>query len=175
MLSPQDISIAKHRAAGLTLQEIAKQPNVTIAASNVSRHISGNPELHQLIIDLQQRAIEQAAEPAVNNIIHLVQSYQGNKCETEQERIEKSHGYKASARIAESIGILPASAPSIIYNKITQVRADITISNELAVLQGFLSSQWEDAELIEDASQDTQKQGENYLPVDNLKQAVSSP
>ena len=92
--------------------------------------IKSKPEIKALVEQCQAEAIAKTAKAATDNLIHLITNYKSNKCETEKDRIEKSHGYKATERMAENIGILPAHTQSVYIQQIfgeskTVIDADV--------------------------------------------------
>lgn len=113
----------------------ANIPNTHIAAQVGCSHqyiakIKSKPEIKALVEQCQAEAIAKTAKAATDNLVHLITSYRNNPCETEQQRIEKSHGYKATERMAENIGILPAHTQSVFIQQIfgegkTVINADV--------------------------------------------------
>ena len=114
-------------AANIGTCQIANQLGVT--PGRISQ-IKSKPEIKALVEQCQAEAIAKTAKAATDNLIHLITNYKSNKCETEQQRIEKSHGYKATERMAENIGILPAHTQSVYIQQIfneskTVIDADV--------------------------------------------------
>ena len=139
MLSSQDLEIAVARLNGATLQEIASEHGFHEATA--CRKLQ-EPELKVYLEQIQKDTINATAKIAADNLIYLISNYKANPCETEQERIEKSHGFKATERMAETIGILPSHTQSqFILNIFNQ--SNTIVSPALSEIINNLASKWD--------------------------------
>ena len=112
------MAIAAARVNGATLTQIGEM-NGGMPKSTVHLRLE-KPELKAYLEDIQSRTINETAKEASENLTYLIKGYKNNNCEDVKARIEKSHGFKASERICESIGILPSHAPSQMVINIMQ-------------------------------------------------------
>jgi ribosomal protein S13 len=116
MLTAEDIQIAEARVNGLSLRQIETQTGID--KDKAWRRLD-KAEVKSLVETMQQRIAAEAYQSATDNIIHAIKSYQIEGIKNDPQLRE--HGYKASVRIAESIGILPSHTPSLILQQINQV------------------------------------------------------
>ena len=138
------MQIADARANGAKLSEISTQTGYAI--STISDKLSKKPELKAYLENIQKKTIELTAQAAADNLIHLINGYKDNSCNNPKERIEKSHGFRASERIAESIGILPSRAESqVVFNILNQ--GNMSISKDILNIIAGLKSPVELPEL----------------------------
>ena len=125
MLTPQDMAIAEARVSGKSLQEIATPANVH--ESTISRRLA-KTEVREYIEHLHQDLIASSLGKAVGNIYHAINSYvtgatikaitkDGKEIDLTDTQL-REHGFKASLKLAESVGILPAQAQTILINNI---------------------------------------------------------
>lgn len=125
MLTPQDMAIAEARVSGKSLQEIATPANVH--ESTISRRLA-KTEVREYIEHLHQDLIASSLGKAVGNIYHAINSYvtgatikmitkDGTTIDITDTQL-REHGFKASIKLAESVGILPAQAQTILINNI---------------------------------------------------------
>ena len=143
MLTPQDIAIATARAAGATLQEIASHNGFHEATA--CRH-ANKPDVQALIKRINDRVVNEAADPAADNIIYAIRSYQDKDIKDDPQLRE--HGFKSSNNILQAIGILPSHAESKLYLSIQQT-TNVQITQDLQALGKFLSHQWAGGDVIE--------------------------
>ena len=141
-LSSQNITIARERLSGATMQEIADHQGIHNAT--VSRRLQ-QPELQEYIRRIQIETLEATAGPVRDNLIHLISGYKGNQCRSEKERIEKSHGARMTERMAEGMGIFPSRVQSYVVNQLLSVSVTAH-TQELDQLAAFLRDQWSDGE-----------------------------
>lgn len=112
MLTAQDLSIAEAKAEGKSLRQI--QTSTGIDHATVHYKLKTKPELKAYIEKLQLVLINKTLSKAVGNIHNVVNNYlkapdDSRKCD---------HGFKASIRLMESVGLLPGQAQSIYIQQI---------------------------------------------------------
>jgi len=127
-LSSTDLTIAKERAKGKTLRQIATISNVDKAT--VGRKITKNPDIKALIERIQNRVINSAASQAADNIIHAVTSYRSKGIKKDPQL--RDHGYKASVQMMQGMGILPSHTQS-------QMIININNSGQMVISQDVLN------------------------------------
>ena len=151
MLTPQDIQLAEQRAAGQTLENIGNLNNLPLTTTH--RRLQ-RPEVKALIERIQAELIETSVPIAADNIKHAVEKYKepattitvtdkkGNTKELPyvDEQL-REHGFKASQRLLESVGILPSHTPSVLIQQIFN-QNDPQIGQELGQLKEFLLSRY---------------------------------
>ena len=117
MLTPQDIAIANARVMGATLRDI--EPEVGIDHSTVGRKLN-HPEVKQYIESLHAQLISESLGTAAANIQMAVDQYrpQAELPADQRDGQLREHGFKASQRLLESVGILPSHAPSVMIQQI---------------------------------------------------------
>lgn len=155
-ITPTDIKIAAERANGETMQKIANKNGCDV--STISRKLQ-KPEIKALVERVQSQVVEETAQTVADNLIHLIRNYKSQSCESKASEIEKAHGFKATERIAEAIGILPSHTPSIIINRLNQQNVSIS-ADVLDILAGKreaiqlpdLGLDSHDAQIIDDDS-----------------------
>lgn len=121
----QDIEIAEAIAAGETTRQIAAVTG--LHHSTIARK-AHSKDIRAFIEAINERVINESLPVAVSNIQYAINEYQ--KKEAKEDPQLRDHGFKASTRIMESVGLLPAHAPSTLIQNIyndnrTQVVAPI--------------------------------------------------
>lgn len=111
-LRQKDIETADQYLSGKTMEDIADIQDIN--KSTVSRRLT-RPEVRKYIERIQEQFLTDNAEIAASNIKTVIANYQ-----TSKDIQDKEHGFKASIRVLESVGILPAPTQSIVYNQINQ-------------------------------------------------------
>lgn len=91
--------IAERTVEGKSARAIAEELDVNVGT--VISHQKKDPKVRALITRLQNKLLDNSLETSVDNILHAVGKYQ-----TTEKTQEKDHGFKASLRVAESVGIL---------------------------------------------------------------------
>lgn len=143
-LTPQDMIIAEARANGLSLSEIERTTGVNDATAG--RHLQ-KPDVKAQIERIQAKVMEEAAESSADNIIHAITSYKAKDIKNDPQLRE--HGYKASNRMLEVMGIFPSHTPSTFIQQII-AGGDVVITQELSQLGAFLRHQWAEVAEVED-------------------------
>ena len=140
MLTPQDIQLAEQRAEGLPLHEIARQNG--FHESTASRKLQ-KPEIKALVERIQAELIKTSIPQAAENIRHAVEQYKPQAALPTNQRDSqlREHGFKASQRLLESVGILPSHTPSVLIQQIFN-QNDPQIGQELGQLKEFLLSRY---------------------------------
>lgn len=134
MITKLDIKAAREYAKGSPPREVARK--LGISARAASSKIK-KPELRSLLEHIQKRTIERSAQLAADNIIHVISTYKDNNCSSNKKRIEKTHGFRASERIAESIGVFPSRVESPVVLQILN-QGNLVISPEIVqILSGL--------------------------------------
>ena len=135
-LTPTDITIAKERAKGKTLQQIADTiPGAPNNKGDVSRKINKNPDIKALIERIQNRVINSAASQAADNIIHAVTSYKSKGIKKDPQL--RDHGYKASVQMMQGMGILPSHTQSQMIININNAGQMVISEDILNILKGL--------------------------------------
>ena len=140
MLTPQDIQLAEQRAAGQTLENIGNLNNLPLTTTH--RRLQ-RPEVKALIERIQAELIETSVPIAADNIRHAVEQYkpQADLPSDQRDSQLREHGFKASQRLLESVGILPSHTPSVLIQQIFN-QNDPQIGQELGQLKEFLLSRY---------------------------------
>lgn len=122
--SARDMVLATRVAAGETMASIAD--SLGISLSRVSQ-IAGDACMREMIDLQRRRIIIEAGEQAIDNIVDIIRS---------EDKADKVLKLKYSARVAESMGVLPAYAPpppivAQLYNVQVNVGIDQAVNNAL--------------------------------------------
>lgn len=130
-LSPEDIKIAEARAAGKSYRTIEKEYDIDRCTAN---YTANKPEMRILIKSLHEELINSSLKAAKDNISHLVNNYLQFPKDDWQLR---EHGFKASVKMMESVGIFPAHSPSILIQQQfnTQINTSPVVDNVIAMHQ----------------------------------------
>ena len=131
MLTPQDIAIAVARVNGATLRDI--EPIVGLDHSNVGRKLN-TEQIKSLIDQLNHNLINTSLQTATENIQLAIDQYKPQAQAKPKDRDSqlREHGFKASQRILEAVGILPSHAPSVMIQNI--YNGNTIVSNDLGKL-----------------------------------------
>lgn len=135
-MTPQQVAIiTDNHINGIPQHIIADQIGVTRECVNRNLH---KPAIQEQIAKIKAQLLDQAAQQSADNIIHVVQNYkagiksvigvdkEGNPIEAIDTQL-RDHGFKASLRILESIGMLPShTAPTLI-----QINNHVELSPQL--------------------------------------------
>jgi phosphotransferase system IIB component len=134
---------------GHGLKEIAESTG--LHPSTVYRKRT-SPGIKDLIEATQQQIIRDNIATIAQTLTRLVHSYDDNKCMDDGSKLEKQHGFKVIAKLAESVGIFPAHTQSImIQNIYNDNRAELSpIVADLLKSHNVLPDDPIEAELIED-------------------------
>ena len=150
-MTPQDMAIADDRVNGATLQKIANDHGMNV--STACRKLQ-KPELRAYLEEIQERLIHRSLEASVENIAYAVDYYRspgekvtvsrkdGSTCQVSQKNEQlMDHGYKASVKICESVGILPSHTQSqVIVNILNQGTVQISPAITRVLQQIFQSA-----------------------------------
>ena len=124
MTPEQEQLVIQHAASGIPQGVTADMIGVQRPA------ICKQQKKHREQIEsLQAMLAEQAYQPAIDNIVGAIRDYstlQGSETEHIQRR---EHGYKASVKVAEAMGILPSHSQSIfvqnIFNQVNNISSPV--------------------------------------------------
>lgn len=122
-MTPEQIATtAALTAAGIPHRQVAKQigasPSAVMRAKQSAR---------ELIESIRDDLIHSTAATAADNIKHAVKAYKDKDSDSQL----RDHGYKASQKLLETIGILPSHTPSVLIQQVIQ-GDQIQITPELA-------------------------------------------
>ena len=111
MLNEKEAEIARLSAAGYAGREIGKI--VHLDQTTVARKLR-REDVREYLEELQIRLVENTLPVAVNNVTKVIDDYltapdDSRRCE---------HGYRASIRVMESAGLLPAQNQSIYIQQV---------------------------------------------------------
>ena len=112
-LTPENKESADLYLAGNPMYKVG-QLQGGLDKSTISKRLS-RPEVRKYIEKIQEQFLTDNAEIAAKNIKEVIGKYL-----TASDMQDKEHGYKASMRVLESIGVLPSPTQSIVYNQINQ-------------------------------------------------------
>jgi hypothetical protein len=146
MITAQDMAICEQRAAGQTLEQIATSNGLghrSVAYRKLSR-----PELKEIVESIQEDFVSKSVPEAAENIVYAIKAYKDKDSDTQL----REHGFKASQRALEMVGILPSHTPSLYVQQIFN-HTDVHTSVEVNQLQSFLSSQM--SQIIDVEPEDT--------------------
>lgn len=136
MLDSIDLQIAEQRAQGTKLSDIAKNVGFT-NNSSVAHRLRRKPDLRAHLQNIQKKLVEHSAQSAADNIVHLIKSYRSNNCTSEKKRLEKTHGWRATERLAESVGVFTGRGESSVVVNILN-KGNLAISPDvLQILSGL--------------------------------------
>jgi hypothetical protein len=122
-VTPEQIATtAALTAAGQSRRDVAGR--LGVGKSSVQRATQSAREIIEAIRD---DLIHTTAKTAADNIRHAIKAYKDKASDTQL----REHGFKASNRMLETIGIYPAHAPSVLVQQIIQGNA-VQITPELA-------------------------------------------
>lgn len=122
-MTPEQIATtAALTAAGKPIREITG-----LVGSSKSAVHRAQQSAREIIEAIRDDLIHSTAATAADNIKHAIKAYKDKDSDSQL----REHGFKASTRMLETIGIYPAHAPSILVQQIIQGDA-ITITPELA-------------------------------------------
>ena len=122
-MTPEQIATAAAlTAAGQSRRAVAAQ--LGTSSSSVQR---AKQSAREIIEQIRDDLIQTTATPAASNIKHAIQAYKAKDADTQL----REHGFKASNRMLETIGIYPAHTPSVLVQQIIQGNA-VQITPELA-------------------------------------------
>lgn len=125
MLTAEEIHLASMRAEGATLQTIANQEGKDI--STISRRLN-KAEVQEHIQRIKDELVNRSLVKSADNINHAIQSYTDKDSDAQL----RDHGFKASQRVLESVGILPSHAPTI------NIAGDVQVTPIIAqIIQQF--------------------------------------
>jgi IS30 family transposase len=124
-----DIELAELRAAGCTLQTIATKKGID--KSTVSRKLN-REEVKAYIEEIHSQLLKNQLPKSVDNIKFAINRYQHIALQ-EKHKLKPTdltvlqHGYRASERMLESVGILPSHIPvlQILNESQTIINADV--------------------------------------------------
>jgi hypothetical protein len=102
-LNAVDMKIAEARAAGFPMGQIGTM--VGVGKSTVQRRLQ-NPELKEAIEKIGAELLSCCVRTAADNIKYAIESYRAPWIKEDSQLRE--HGFKASQRLLESIGIFPS-------------------------------------------------------------------
>jgi predicted XRE-type DNA-binding protein len=124
-LSARDVLITGQLAQGIPQREIAKEFGVSQQYVSV---VNNKDEARDIINSAHQRLVTKTLSKAVDNLDYAVQSYRKTK-----SKQLKDHGYKASEKVLESMGLLTSHAQSIVHQTYIQQQTNVInpIINEL--------------------------------------------
>ena len=124
--------------AGVTPEQIATTAALTAAGKPI-REITGlvgssksavhraQQSAREIIEQIRDDLIHSTAATAADNIKHAVKAYKDKDSDSQL----RDHGYKASQKLLETIGILPSHTPSVLIQQVIQ-GDQIQITPELA-------------------------------------------
>ena len=121
-MTPEMIAqAAAQTAAGLPRRQVAA--NLGTSTSSVQRATKSAKDIIEAIRD---DLINHTARQSADNIKHAITAYR-NKDSDSQLR---EHGYKASTRMLETIGIYPSHTPSVLIQQIINDTTNVAATPE---------------------------------------------
>lgn len=122
-VTPEQIATtAALTAAGQSRRDVAGR--LGVGKSSVQRATQSAREIIEAIRD---DLIHTTAKTAADNIRHAIKAYKDKASDSQL----RDHGYKASQKLLETIGILPSHTPSVLIQQVIQ-GDQIQITPELA-------------------------------------------
>ncbi len=118
-LTPRDIQIAGLRAAGLNYRAIGQE--VGVSRQTVCTTLKDDC-VRDIVESCRQRFALEGFEKAVTNILNLIKDYESPVLPDKDGKLtgdqyqRKEHGYRASMKALESLGIVPAHTPTFLQN-----------------------------------------------------------
>jgi hypothetical protein len=128
MTQDMAVQIASRIAAGDTQRAIAA--DFGCHESNISHLKKSNAFIRPIIDNIHSKLISRSSSIAAFNIHKNIVDYLKLKPGEDDQR--RDHGYKASVKLLEAIGILPSQSPSILIQQIFQTTNNITLSDTIA-------------------------------------------
>jgi predicted transcriptional regulator len=110
-MNSKDQDIVLLASTGCSQEEIAA--TMGVSQSTVSRRLQSE-ELKALIEKVQFELMEETATVAKDNLVHAIKSYKTSK----EDPQLREHGFKATQRVLESMGILPTHTQSVFIQQI---------------------------------------------------------
>ena len=134
---------------GHGLQDIAHATGLHPATVYRKRTQSG---LKDLIEEAQQQIIQDNIAQVAQTVTRLVHSYDDNKCMDDGSKLEKQHGFKVIAKLAEATGIFPShTQATFVQNIYNDHRTELSpIVADLLKSHNCLPDDPIEAELLED-------------------------
>ena len=115
--------IATMTAAGMSTRQIEAVTGVDHAVVAYNLKFDS---VRQLVDFSQAKIIKDCIQSTAENITDLIKGYKLNDCSSRRKAAEKEHGFKATIRIAEATGLIPAQNQSIYIQQIyNDQRTDI--------------------------------------------------
>ena len=122
-MTPEQIATtAALTAAGKPIREITG-----LVGSSKSAVHRAQQSAREIIEAIRDDLIHSTAATAADNIKHAVKAYKDKDSDSQL----RDHGYKASQKLLETIGILPSHTPSVLIQQVIQ-GDQIQITPELA-------------------------------------------
>ena len=122
-MTPEQIATtAALTAAGKPIREITG-----LVGSSKSAVHRAQQSAREIIEQIRDDLIHSTAATAADNIKHAVKAYKDKDSDSQL----RDHGYKASQKLLETIGILPSHTPSVLIQQVIQ-GDQIQITPELA-------------------------------------------
>jgi len=122
-VTPEQIATtAALTAAGKPIREITG-----LVGSSKSAVHRAQQSAREIIEQIRDDLIHTTAKTAADNIRHAIKAYKDKASDTQL----REHGYKASTKMLETIGLLPSHTPSVLIQQVIQ-GDQIQITPELA-------------------------------------------
>jgi len=162
IMTPENIAkTAALTAAGMPLRTIAEKIGTSVTSVHRAKQSAKD-----IIEAIRDDLINHTAKQSADNIKHAITAYR-NKDSDSQLR---EHGYKASTRMLETIGIYPSHTPSVLIQQIINDTTNVAATPEslslLARAMGINQvDQPIDAEIVDnpvDNSTTLTNQGKDY-------------
>lgn len=121
----RDVKIAVERAAGLSCRELGKRYDLS---KQTISDICARGDIKQFIEEITTSLALNEGMTAYQNVAHCINAYQKKKTNElpKEDRIQlKDHGFKASVKVLESLGVLESQKTSISIQNITNTQNNV--------------------------------------------------
>jgi len=121
----RNTKIAVDRASGLSCREIGKRYDLSC---QMVSEICQRGDVRQFIEEITKSLALNEGMTAYKNVAHAIDSYQKKSTNdlNKEDRIQlREHGYKASVRVLESLGVLESQKTSISIQNITNTQNNV--------------------------------------------------
>ncbi len=115
--------------------------DIGVSDSTATRRLQ-KPQMKALVERLHTELIDSSLAQSRDNIRHAINVYRTTPKDDPQLR---EHGWKASNKMLESVGIFPSHTPSVLIQNIFNEGDTVTVSAELSQLGEFLRDRWSGA------------------------------
>lgn len=119
-------------ASGKPQGQIALENN--LSRKTVNQYAS-KPDIRAKIEAIQARLANEAYTAVADNLIGAVKAYKTLKGDTPETMQRRDHGFKASVKVAESMGILPSHSQSILVQQVFNTQNNFISPNVARLLE----------------------------------------